>query len=188
MKAVCGIMCVIFAALLLAGCTTAGRIKTPAGTALYLHGRPLPATIAADGLVKTRPFNWSATAGIKYKLEKDGAVIKEGVLPAHFRVVSIFWPPLAIIYWPQGFARGTYDLTAGAVRIYDAPTRKAPAATRAAPASATPLRNQPAVSAPMSAEQLRTKLSELKNLYIDGLITKEEYELQKQQAINATGR
>jgi hypothetical protein len=64
--------------------------------------------------VTTKPFFWTAAGGIRYRLEKGGATIQEGKLRARFRVVSIFWPPLALIYWPIGFRPEiTYDLVNG---------------------------------------------------------------------------
>jgi hypothetical protein len=75
-----------------------------------------PVDIKADGKVTTTPFFWTAAGmppggGIPYSLEKDGKTIKDGRLRANFRVVSIFWPPFALIYWPMGFnPEITYDL------------------------------------------------------------------------------
>jgi len=83
----------------------------PQGAKLYLHDRPQPEQVQKDGTVDTRPFFWTAAGGVQYKLEKDGRVIKQGRLRTRFRVVSIFWPPLALIYWPIGLDRDiTYDL------------------------------------------------------------------------------
>ncbi len=59
--------------------------------------------VPADGVVSTRPFSWSAAGGIPDRLEKDGEVVKKGRPRAKFRVVSIFWPPLAAICWPTAF-------------------------------------------------------------------------------------
>jgi hypothetical protein len=96
------------------GCSTTGRFVIPPGTQLEVYERPV--TPDASGQVTTKPFFWTAAgvppgAGIKYRLLKDGKVVKEGRLRAKFRVVSIFWPPLAIIYWPMGLNPSiTYDL------------------------------------------------------------------------------
>lgn len=101
---------------LLVGCTTTGHFKVPEGSQLYLYKRPQPVDIKANGEVTTRPFFWSAAGvppggGIPYRLEKDGKVLKEGKLRAKFRVVSIFWPPFSLIYWPMGLNPNiTYDL------------------------------------------------------------------------------
>jgi len=55
------------------------------------------------GIVRTRPFFWSAAGGVPYKLLKDGQVIKTGKVSGRFRVLSIFSPSFAIFYWPMGF-------------------------------------------------------------------------------------
>ncbi|HSQ41293.1 MAG TPA: hypothetical protein VLM37_03325 [Fibrobacteraceae bacterium] len=78
----------------------------------------------------TRPYFWTAAGGIPYRLEKNGEVIQEGKVPAHFRVVSIFWPPYALIYWPMGFGGDrNYDLTtasdATTPAVEDAPAEPA---------------------------------------------------------------
>jgi hypothetical protein len=102
--------------LVLNACSTTGHFKVPEGSQLYLYKRPEPVQIKANGEVTTKPFFWTAAGippggGIPYKLEKDGKVLKEGKLRAKFRVVSIFWPPFSIIYWPMGLNPNiTYDL------------------------------------------------------------------------------
>lgn len=102
--------------MVLAGCSTTGHFKVPEGSQLYLYKRPQAVEIKPDGAVTTKPFFWSAAGmppggGIPYKLEKDGKVLKEGKLRAKFRVVSIFWPPFSLIYWPMGLNPDiTYDL------------------------------------------------------------------------------
>lgn len=102
--------------MILSGCSTHGTFRIPDGSQLYIYERPEPVTVEADGTVTTRPFFWTAVgmppySGIPYRLEKDGQTIKEGRLRAKFRVVSIFWPPYAIIYWPMGMNPDiTYDL------------------------------------------------------------------------------
>ncbi|MDD5580776.1 MAG: hypothetical protein PHY16_16055 [Methylobacter sp.] len=100
----------------LTGCTTTGHFKVPEGTDLYIYKRPQPVEVKPNGEVTTKPFFWTAAgvppqSGIPYRLEKNGNVLKEGRLRAKFRVVSIFWPPAALIYWPMGFNPNiTYDL------------------------------------------------------------------------------
>lgn len=113
MKLVYSALCVVSVAALLTGCSTVGHFKTPEGTSLYIDSHPVPVTLARDGMVVRRPFFWRAAGGISYRLEKDDVIVQHGKLPAKFRVVSIFWPPAAIIYWPLGFANYTYDLTSG---------------------------------------------------------------------------
>lgn len=99
------------------GCSTQGRFVIPSGSELEVYRRPV--TPAADGTVVTRPFFWTAAGippagGVEYRLLKDGKVIQEGRLRAKFRVVSIFWPPFAAIYWPMGLNPNiTYDLVQG---------------------------------------------------------------------------
>jgi len=97
--------------LIVTGCTTSGMFIVPPDTKLYIYKRPEPVVIAADGKVTTRPYFWTAAGGVPYTLEKDGVVIKQGKLRVKFRVVSIFWPPFADIYWPMGLNPSlTYDL------------------------------------------------------------------------------
>lgn len=106
----------LFLLAMVTGCTTTGTFKVPADTSLYIYKRPEPVKIAADGKVTTAPFFWTAAgippeSGIPYRLEKNGATVKEGRLRAKFRVVSLFWPPFAAIYWPMGLNPDiTYDL------------------------------------------------------------------------------
>jgi len=96
------------------GCSTTGRFVIPPNTQLEVYRRPV--TLAADGTVTTRPFFWTAAGippggGIEYRLLDGQKVVKQGRLRAKFRVVSIFWPPYALIYWPMGFnSKITYDL------------------------------------------------------------------------------
>ena len=93
----------------LGACTTTGHFKIPQDTQLEVYRRPV--TVASDGTVTTSPFFWTAACGIEYRVLKDGKVLKQGRLRPKFRVVSIFWPPLALIYWPMGLNPAlTYDL------------------------------------------------------------------------------
>jgi hypothetical protein len=109
---VCGILSFLNA------CSTHGKFVVPAGTQLSIYKRP-PVTVPADGVVETKPFFWTAAgippaSGVPYALHKNGKVVKEGKLRAKFRVVSIFWPPAALIYWPMGLNPNiTYDLVSG---------------------------------------------------------------------------
>ena len=95
-------------------CSTTGRFVVPEGSQLEVYQRSV--NPAADGTVVTKPFFWTAAGvppggGIEYRLLDGGKVVKEGRLRAKFRVVSIFWPPLAVIYWPMGLNPDiTYDL------------------------------------------------------------------------------
>ena len=95
----------------LVGCTTVATFKLPQGTEMRVMNRE---TEFQSGMVTATPFPWRAAGGIEYELVKKGKVVKSGKLPARFRVVSIFWPPIyAIIAWPMGFRYECYDLTKG---------------------------------------------------------------------------
>jgi len=97
--------------LCLSGCSTTGTFKVPEDSKLYIYERPEPVNVGADGKVTTKPFFWKASAGIAYRLEKDGKIVNEGKLRSQFRPASIFWPPAALLYWPIGFRSDvTYDL------------------------------------------------------------------------------
>jgi hypothetical protein len=97
--------------LLVSACSTTSTIKVPQGSKLYINGNPEPVAIQENGEVTTRPFFWTAIAGIPFRLEQDDKVINQGKLRAKFRPASIFWPPYGAIYWPVGFALSEYDLT-----------------------------------------------------------------------------
>jgi hypothetical protein len=102
--------------LALSACTTTGHFKVPEGSQLYIFERPQPVDIKANGEVTTKPFFWTAAGippggGVPYRVKKNGETLKEGRLRAKFRVVSLFWPPFAAIYWPMGLNPDiTYDL------------------------------------------------------------------------------
>jgi len=113
------LMKIISLSLLIAfitGCTTTGNFKIEEGSKLYIYERPEAVTVSPTGQVTTKPYFWTAAGfppggGVPYRLEKDGQTTKEGRLRAKFRVVSIFWPPFALIYWPMGLnPEITYDL------------------------------------------------------------------------------
>jgi hypothetical protein len=103
--------------LLLAGCSTKTNLNLPPNTEIRINHKP-PALVS--GPVKVRPFFWNNAAGVRYVLTSiaDGGVVKTGRLPTRFRVVSIFWPPYALIYWPLGFACEGYDLTQANESLY----------------------------------------------------------------------
>ncbi len=110
------VLLTVLLAVFAAGCSTTGHFKVPENSKLYIYKRPDPVVIQPDGTVTTKPFFWSAAGfppggGIPYRLEEEGKPAKEGKLRAKFRVVSIFWPPAALIYWPMGMNPDiTYDL------------------------------------------------------------------------------
>ena len=110
------ILYIVLVSLVMVGCTTTGHFKVPEGSSLYINERSQPVDIKAGGEVTTTPFTWQVSGipperGIPYRLEKGGKTLKEGKLRTKFRVVSIFWPPLADLYWPMGFNPDiTYDL------------------------------------------------------------------------------
>ncbi len=101
----------------LMGCSTQGKFAIPEGTQLEVYRRPV--TVGAGGTVVTKPFFWTAagippSGGVEYRLLENGKVVQNGRLRAKFRVVSIFWPPFALIYWPMGLNPNiTYDLVKG---------------------------------------------------------------------------
>lgn len=96
-------------AIILSGCSTATYFKLPEHSQVSVYERPQQ---YSQGLVKTRPFFWTAAGGIPYKLSNEqGELLQQGKLRARFRVASIFWPPGGIIYWPMGFGQRCYDLT-----------------------------------------------------------------------------
>lgn len=93
----------------ISGCSTAAYFKLPENSRIAVYERPQQYD---QGLVKTRPFFWTAAGGIPYALSSDqGELLQQGKLRARFRVASIFWPPGGIIYWPMGFGQRCYDLT-----------------------------------------------------------------------------
>lgn len=95
---------------LLTGCSTTAQFRLPPDSQIRFGSRE---TSHPAGQVKTLPYFWDSAGGIPYKLEQNDKVVQEGRLAARFRVVSIFWPPYALIYWPMGFAYRCYDLTSG---------------------------------------------------------------------------
>lgn len=103
------VLVAVLAIGLVAGCTTTGKFVIPPGSSLEVYQRPV--TPDAKGVVVTKPFFWTAAGGVPYRLLQGGKVVKQGRLRAKFRVVSIFWPPFALIYWPMGLNPNiTYDL------------------------------------------------------------------------------
>lgn len=114
MKTITSILAV-FSFLVIAGCSTSASFKLPPNTGLLIKGEKVSFETATDAdgypVLNTRPFFWDAAVDISYSLIQNDKVIKEGKLPAQFRIVSIFWPPYSIIYWPFGFKLDCYDLT-----------------------------------------------------------------------------
>lgn len=101
----------IFLLLILAitGCSTKAFFKLPEHSTVSINER---SEQHSQGLVKVRPFFWNRSSGVPYKLTSaTGETLSEGRLRTRFRVVSIFWPPYSIIYWPMGFRESCYDLT-----------------------------------------------------------------------------
>ncbi|MBA2404895.1 MAG: hypothetical protein H0V66_09010 [Bdellovibrionales bacterium] len=90
-------------------CSTTGKFKVPTGSKLIVEGKPLTEEQTKE--YKRAPFFWNASKGIPYMIEKEGKIIDKGNIKSQFRVVSIFWPPFAIIYWPLGFSKEEYDFT-----------------------------------------------------------------------------
>ena len=97
------------ATLAITGCTAAAWFKLPENSTLIVNERQIENN---QGLVKTRPFSWGAAGGVPYRLQDEQAnTIQNGKLRTRFRVASVFWPPVAIAYWPMGFGQRCYDLT-----------------------------------------------------------------------------
>jgi hypothetical protein len=93
------------------GCTTTAQFKMKPDTTVMVTDRKVGVNDA--GMYQTSPFFWTETGGAKFRVyDKNGKLVRSGKLKTHFRVVSIFWPPVALIYWPMGFEKGAvYDLT-----------------------------------------------------------------------------
>ncbi len=103
------IIFVFAVSLFMQGCAISTYVKLPENSVLKIkRGQEIP---FQEGKIVRRPLSWSSAAGIPYKIEKDGQIIKEGKMRAKFRPASIFWPPVAIAYWPMGFRMDCYDLT-----------------------------------------------------------------------------
>jgi hypothetical protein len=108
---------IVLLSVALPACSTRGTFVIPEGTQLEVYQRPV--TPGPDGVVVTKPFFWTAAGmppagGVEYRLLKGNKVVKSGRLRSKFRVVSIFWPPMALIYWPMGLNPNlTYDLVKG---------------------------------------------------------------------------
>ena len=102
-----------FVALLLTlfvSCSTTTSFKVPKDTDLYVYEQKVPKHQLDR--YERRPMTWGTAGGVRYRLEKDGKVVETGTLKTKFRVVSIFWPPVALAYWPMGFVKNhTYDFT-----------------------------------------------------------------------------
>jgi hypothetical protein len=100
---------VVALAIFATGCSTRSYFKLPDDTRLTLAERPAQ---HPQGLVTVRPFSWSHAGGIRYTLvTPQGAIVQQGKLHGRFRVASLFWPPVAVAYWPLGFGQRCYDLT-----------------------------------------------------------------------------
>jgi hypothetical protein len=127
----------LFSALVItAGCSTTAQFKLPPDTTLKVTGRD--AKPDASGKWQTSPFFWTEISGAKYWLmDSSGKVIRSGKLKTQFRVVSVFWPPAALAYWPVGFAQGEFDLTKPGDGFMVKDDMNAPGATSVMPAKAT---------------------------------------------------
>lgn len=96
--------------MVFSACSTTTSFKVPEGTDLYVYEIKIPKEKYKN--YERKPFSWGASPGVRYRLEKKGKVIETGTLQPKFRVVSIFWPPVALAYWPMGFVKNhTYDFT-----------------------------------------------------------------------------
>lgn len=90
------------------GCSTTTAFKLPRDTQVRIDDRD---ETFKTGNAEMRPFFWNAFDGVKYSIVKAGKTTRSGKLPSEFRVVSIFWPPYAFVYWPMGLKYSCYDLT-----------------------------------------------------------------------------
>jgi hypothetical protein len=104
----------LFLSAVLAGCHTSASFILPPNTDLMINGERIPFNAqdkAGRPMLERRPFFWSSIAGIEYRLVQGNKTVKKDRLPSSFRIVSIFWPPFAYIYWPVGFSFPCYDLS-----------------------------------------------------------------------------
>ena len=148
---------VVISLLLLASCSVQTKFTIPDATTLTVAGKVVPSEKLEE--YDRRPFFWNKAGGINYTLEKDGKVVEEGKLKSKFRVVSIFWPPAAAIYWPMGFAGEHYDLVE---------------------------HNFPLVQTDNDPKyvQFKKDLAKLKEDYAKGDITKNKYKLEKRKLVS----
>src|SRR4051812_21502514 len=83
------------------GCSTSSKFVIPAGQTLKVTDRAV--TVGPDGEWKTSPFFWNTAGGAPFYLyDANGNMVRRGTLKTNFRIVSIFWPPVALAYWPMG--------------------------------------------------------------------------------------
>lgn len=114
MKTLCKLSFVVILAVMLIGCSTSIKLKLPPDTELLIRGERVALnTKDKYGFSEytTRPFFWTSMGGVEYNLVQGDKVLKQGKLPARFRVISIFFPPYAFLYWPLGFDLACSDLT-----------------------------------------------------------------------------
>lgn len=132
----------LFVVALGSACSTTAHFRTPHNTTLKVSDRTVPSGTTEW---RTSPFFWSAAGGIPYELyDSNGKLVRHGKLKSKFRVVSIFWPPLALIYWPMGM-RDEYDLTHpgdGSRNVIDEGVAPAAVAPAAAPKKAAPAKKK----------------------------------------------
>jgi hypothetical protein len=105
---------VVITLLVLSGCHTTASFILPPNTDLMINGERVTFQSKDDEgrpQLETRPFFWTSVMGIEYSLVQNDKIIKTDRLPSSFRIVSVFWPPYALIYWPMGFRFDCYDLS-----------------------------------------------------------------------------
>lgn len=113
MKTILTFLLVCFAA----GCSTAGTFVLPQGTTLAIAGHAATADNSHPGMLNTRAFSWGSSGGASYELtDASGQVVRSGKLATHFRMGSLFFPPIAGVFVvPMGLRRDVvYDLSAPA--------------------------------------------------------------------------
>ncbi len=108
------VLSVLILLVVIFGCHTTASFILPPDTELMINNEKVPLDSKDEqGRLKfeTRPFFWTSIVGIEYMLLQNDKIIKKDRLPSSFRIVSIFWPPYAAIYWPFGFSFDCYDLS-----------------------------------------------------------------------------
>jgi len=109
-----GTIFILLITAMVIGCSTTASFKLPPDTAMLIQGERI-SYASKDETGRPQysrsPFFWDSFNGIEYKLVQGDKTIKQGKLESQFRIISIFWPPYAFIYWPLGFRLNCYDLS-----------------------------------------------------------------------------
>jgi hypothetical protein len=100
--------------VVLSGCHTSASFILPPNTDLMINDERVAFQSKDEGgrpIFESTPYFWTSVTGIKYSLLQNDKIVKSDRLPSSFRIVSIFWPPYALLYWPFGFSFDCYDLS-----------------------------------------------------------------------------